>query len=259
MKRINHNKAPLVAALLLLSVTSTMAEQRTLKIGTDGLYPPFSVVDNSGKITGLDIEIGNAICAKLDANCEWTAQDFEGLIPAIQNGRYDMILASHSITDERKKAVDMIKYYNNSASFLIPKDADGSDLSPAKFAGKAIGAQTGTVHASYLEKKFPDSTLRFYPSQIEAYADLSAGRIDAVMGDTPTLYTWLQDEGKDCCKISETKITDPAVGDGAGIVIKKGNEPLLSEVQKAVDLMWSNGEFDALWAKYFPFRIGNDK
>ncbi|CAM5349213.1 ABC transporter substrate-binding protein/permease [Mycolicibacterium aubagnense] len=259
MKPVNHYKVLLATALLSLSATSAMAEQRTLKIGTDGLYPPFSVVDNSGKVTGLDIEIGNAICAKLDAKCEWTAQDFEGLIPAVQNGRYDLVIASHSITDERKKAVDMIKYYNNTASFLVPKNSDGSDLSPAAFAGKSVGAQTGTVHASYLEKNFSGSTLKFYPSQIEAYADLSAGRIDAVMGDTPTLYVWVEGEGKDCCKISEGKISDPSVGDGAGIVIKKGNEPLHSEVQKAVDLMWSNGEFDALWAKYFPFRIGNDK
>ncbi|MBB6488895.1 transporter substrate-binding domain-containing protein [Rhizobium lusitanum] len=259
MKRVIHNKVLLAATMLSLSVASAMAEERLLRIGTDGLYPPFSVVDNSGKVTGLDIEIGNAICAKLDAKCEWTAQDFEGLIPAIQNGRYDMVIASHSITDERKKAVDMVKYYNNTASFLVPKSSDGSDLSPEAFTGKSVGAQTGTVHASYLEQKFSGSTLKFYPSQIEAYADLSSGRIDAVMGDTPTLYTWVQSEGKDCCKISETKITDPAVGDGAGIVIKKGNEPLRSDVQKAVDLMWSNGEFDAIWAKYFPFRIGNDK
>ncbi|MFJ6328772.1 MULTISPECIES: transporter substrate-binding domain-containing protein [unclassified Rhizobium] len=249
----------LAATMLSLSAASAMAEQRTLRIGTDGIYPPFSVVDNSGKVTGLDIDIGNAICAKLSAKCEWTAQDFEGLIPAVQNGRYDMVIASHSITEERKKAVDMVKYYNNTASFLVPKNSDGSDLSPAAFAGKSVGAQTGTVHASYLEQKFSGSTLKFYPSQIEAYADLSSGRIDAVMGDTPTLYTWVQSEGKDCCKISEAKISDPAVGDGAGIVIKKGNEPLRSDVQKAVDLMWSNGEFDALWAKYFPFRIGNDK
>lgn len=259
MKPTNNYKALFAVALLSLNVSSAGAEQRTLKIGTDGLYPPFSVVDNAGKVTGLDIEIGDAICAKLNAKCEWTAQDFEGLIPAVQNGRYDMVIASHSITAERKKVVDMIKYYNSTASFVIRKDSDGSDLSPAKFAGKAVGAQTGTVHASYLEKNFSGSTLKFYPSQIEAYADLSAGRIDAVMGDTPTLYTWVQGEGKDCCKVSETKISDPSVGDGAGIVIKKGNEPLRSEVQKAVDLMWSNGEFDAIWAKYFPFRIGNDK
>lgn len=259
MKRVNTNKLLLAATMLTLSVASAMAEERVLRIGTDGLYPPFSVVDNSGKVTGLDIEIGNAICAKLSAKCEWTAQDFEGLIPAIQNGRYDMVIASHSITNERKKAVDMVKYYNNTASFLVPKNSDGSDLSPEAFAGKSVGAQTGTVHASYLEQKFSGSTLKFYPSQIEAYADLSSGRIDAVMGDTPTLYTWVQSEGKDCCKVSEAKITDPAVGDGAGIVIKKGNEPLHTEIQKAVDLMWSNGEFDAIWAKYFPFRIGNDK
>jgi len=259
MKLVNRYNVLLATGLLSLSVASAMAEQRTLKIGTDGLYPPFSVVDNSGKVTGLDIEIGDAICAKLDAKCEWTAQDFEGLIPAVQHSRYDMVIASHSITDERKKAVDMIKYYNNSASFLVPKNSDGSDLSPAAFAGKSLGAQTGTVHASYLEKNFSGSTLKFYPSQIEAYADLSAGRLDAVMGDTPTLYTWLKGEGKDCCKISEAKISDPSVGNGAGIVIRKGNEPLRAEVQKAVDLMWSNGEFDALWAKYFPFRIGNDK
>lgn len=259
MKLVNRYNVLFATGLLSFSIAYAMAEERTLRIGTDGLYPPFSVVDNSGKVTGLDIEIGNAICAKLDAKCEWTAQDFEGLIPAVQNGRYDLVLASHSITAERKKAVDMIKYYNYTTSFLVPKNSDGSELSPAAFEGKSLGGQTGTVFASYLEKNFSGSTLKFYPSQNEAYADLSAGRIDAVMGDTLTLYTWVQGEGKDCCKISEAKIADPSIGDGAGIVIKKGNEPLHSEVQKAVDLMWSNGEFDAIWAKYFPFRIGNDK
>ncbi|NTE68269.1 transporter substrate-binding domain-containing protein [Agrobacterium tumefaciens] len=180
------------------------------------------------------------------------------MIPGVENNRYDLVIASHSITNDRLKVVDMVKYYSNSASFLMQKDRDGSNLSPAAFAGKGIGVQTGTVHAAYLERNFTKSELKFYPSQVEAYADLTAGRIDAVMGDTTSLYSWVQSDGKDCGKISAVTIADKSLGDGGGIILKKGNEPLRSDVEKEIASIRASGQFEKLTAKYFPFPIWTD-
>jgi polar amino acid transport system substrate-binding protein len=250
-------KTLLALAICMVPALSTplLAQERSLTIGTEGAYPPFNVVDNTGVVTGLDIDIGNAICAELKAKCTWVTQDFEGLIPALQNGRFDMIIASHSITDDRLKIVDMVRYYGNSAGFVARKDSGITDTSADGMAGRTVGAQSGTTHASYLEKAYAGSTLKLYPTQVEAYADLQAGRIDAVMGDTATLYDWTQGpEGSACCDLLGDTISDPMLGDGLGIILTKGN-PLTAEVAAAIETLRANGTYDKLTAAYFPFSL----
>lgn len=232
------------------------AQEQTLTIGTEGAYPPFNVIDNTGQVTGFDVDFGNAICAQLDATCEWVTMDFAGLIPALQNDRFDMVIASHSITADRLEVVDMVKYYSNSASFVMRQDSMTEDTSPEGLAGKTVGAQSGTTHASFLETAYPDSEFRLYPTQVEAYADLAAGRIDGVMADTTALHAWANtDEGQQCCALAGEPIVNEALGDGVGIILAKGNDELKAQVTEAIDAMRADGTYENINAKYFPFSI----
>lgn len=247
-------RAFMSAGILAVICGTTTAQDRVLRVGSEGAYPPFNVVDNNGQLQGLDVDIGDALCERMKAKCVWSAQSFDGLIPALQNGQFDMIIASHSVTEERRKVVDMVKYYDNTASFVLLKGSDKSDISPAAYEGKAIGAHGGTVHAAFLEQNYPNSELKFYPTQVDAYSDLKSGRIDAVMGDTTSLYDWVQKTGSECCELADATIGDAAIGEGVGIIIAKGS-PLVGEVTEALQSIRDDGTFDKLTSAYFPFPL----
>jgi ABC-type amino acid transport substrate-binding protein len=155
-----------------------------LKIGTEGAYAPFNYFDSNNQLQGFDIEIAKALCDKMQVKCTFVAQDWDGIIPALLADKYDAIVASMSITEERKKVVDFTnKYYNTPAQFITAKEGGITDTSPAALAGKSLGAQSATTHATYLEDMYKDSDIKLYPTQDEANLDLANGRLDAVLDD----------------------------------------------------------------------------
>ncbi len=126
--------------------------QTALKIGTEGAYPPFNNLTADGKLEGFDIDIANALCAEMKVTCEFVTQDWDGIIPALQAGKFDAIIASMSITDERKQKVDFThKYYNTPSAVVAPKDTTIKGVTKADLAGKTIGVATSTTHLNYAD------------------------------------------------------------------------------------------------------------
>jgi len=243
------------AAAIAISAGAAQAQQK-IRIGTEGAYPPFNSVDSSGQLVGLDIDVAKALCAKMNAECTFVAQDWDGIIPALLANKYDAIVASMSITDERKQQVDFtIPYYMTPGSVIAPKDTKITDISPAGLKGLTVGAQSATTGATYLEDKYKDSDIKLYPTQDEANADLAAGRLDAVMADKFVLYEWLEkaDDGK-CCKFIGADLTDMNP-QGTGIAVRKGDTQLREALNKAIKEIQSDGTFAKINAKYFPFSI----
>ena len=135
-----------LAALVLVS-GNALAEK--VRIGTEGAYPPFNMIDKNGKPAGFDVDIANALCEKMGAECTFVTQDWDGIIPGLLARKYDAIVASMSITEERKKAVDFTdRYYSNSLRFITKK---GAGIDPNNLEGKSIGAQRATISANYVE------------------------------------------------------------------------------------------------------------
>ncbi|MEO0671377.1 MAG: ABC transporter substrate-binding protein [Pseudomonadota bacterium] len=246
----------------VLALTAGMAagaqakEWKEVRIGTEGAYAPFNFFDSNKELQGFDVEIAKALCEKMSVKCTFVAQDWDGIIPALLANKYDAIIASMSITEERKKKVDFTdKYYQTPAKFITKKGA-GLEVTPDGLKGKAIGAQSSTTHATYLEDNYKGSNIKLYATQDEANADLVAGRVDAVLADSVVLLDWLKGKDGSCCEQTGEAIVDPKwFGEGAGIAVRKGDDELREMFNKAIAEIRKDGTYEKINAKYFPFSI----
>ncbi len=245
----------LTAAALLAA-----AQAHAINICVEGAYPPFSETAPDGSLVGFDIDISNALCAEMGEECNLIKTDWDGIIPALLERKCDAIVASMSITPERRQVIDFTnKYYNTPAMFAARADA-GFEDTPEGMAGKVVGVQRGTIHHDYMEKAFPDTRLTLYASQDEAYLDLVAGRLDAIIADSVAVsegfLNTAQGEG---FAFFGGPHSDPAIhGDGAGIGVRKEDGELRERLNAAIAAIRANGTYDEIADKYFDFEIYTD-
>lgn len=243
------------AAVLALSVGTAGAQELTLKIGTEGAYPPFNNLTPDGKLEGFDVDIAKALCEEMKAKCEFVTQDWDGIIPALQAGKFDAIIASMSITPERKEKVDFTnKYYQTPPAIVAPKDSDIKGVTKEDLAGKTIGVQGSTTHFNYAEKTYTDSTIKPYPTAQEYQLDLANGRIDAANDDIIVAQQFLETPEGACCKIVGTIKPVPEIhGEGVGVAVRKGETDLINKFNAAIDAIRANGKYKEINDKYFSF------
>lgn len=245
------------AAVLAISLGAAHAQDMKVRIGTEGAYPPFNNLEADGSLVGFDIDIARALCEEMNAECEFITQDWDGIIPALQAGKFDAIIASMSITDERKEKVDFTeKYYNTPPAIAVPKDSKLTGTSDEDLKGVALGAQSSTTHSNYAEEKLPSAELKLYPTPDEYKLDLASGRIDAAIDDVVVLDEWLKSDDGSCCKLLGTLTPDPVInGEGAGIAIRKEDTDLKEMFNKAIQAIRANGKYEEINAKYFDFDV----
>lgn len=244
------------AGALALTLISTAQAEDTIKIATEGVYPPFNYVEG-GKLTGFDVDIANALCEKAKVKCEIVTQEWDGMIPALVAHKFDAIVASMNITEERKKKIDFTaKYYDTPAKFMAPKDAKVTDISPAALAGKTIGVQGSTTQQNFLEAKYKDSEIKTYTTVDDASADLAAGRLDFVLSDKVLLDEWLKKSSDgSCCELVGDDLRDPLFGAGKGVGVRKEDTALRDKLDAALKDILADGTYKTINAKYFPFSI----
>ncbi len=237
-------KTVAVAALAAVMMTGTALanDWSKIRVGTEGAYKPFNYMDSNGELQGFDVEIAKALCEEMKAECTFVAQDWDGIIPALLAKKYDVIIASMSITEERKKQVGFTnKYYNTPARFVAKKDSGITDTSPAAMKGKVLGAQSSTTHSSFLEDNYKDSDVKLYATQDEANADLAAGRLDAVLADSVVILDWLNGEEGSCCQHVGDNYTDAKwFGEGAGMAVRQEDEALKEKLNAALAAILEN-------------------
>ncbi|MRG57075.1 amino acid ABC transporter substrate-binding protein, PAAT family [Phyllobacterium sp. YR620] len=246
------------AAAIAFTMGAAHAEDALkLTIASEGAYPPFNNLTPDGKLVGFDIDIGNALCEEMKAQCTWVSQDWDGMIPALQAGKFDAIIASMSITPERLQKVDFSKkYYNTPPGIAVPKDSDVKDITPEALKGKTLGVQASTSHSNYAQSKYAGSEVKMYPTADEYKLDISNGRVDAVMDDVVVLGQWLDSDAGACCKLLGTVTPDPAIhGPGAGVTVKKGNTALADKFTAAIAAIRANGKYKEINDKYFKIDV----
>ena len=253
MQMIHKLKGMAIAALTILAVTTANADAADkLRIGTEGAYPPFNMVDSNGELQGFDVDVAKALCKRMGAECTFVKQDWDGIIPALLAQKFDAIVASMSITDERKQAVDFTDHYYTNKLQFIGKKGSTLDVSEAGLKGKTVGAQRATISGEWLEKNRAGADIKLYDTQENAYLDLASGRLDGILGDAFVNLEWLNsDAGKDF----EFKSDPVFEGDLIGIAVRKGEDDLRTKLNQAIKDIVADGTYAKINAKYFPFPI----
>jgi len=249
----------IAVVVLALAIGTVQAKDwKKVRIGVEGAYPPFSYVTPEGELAGFDIDIAKALVAAMGAEVELVAQDWDGIIPALLAKKYDAIIASMSITEERKKKVAFTnKYYNTPAKFVCKKGAM-TEFSKEAIKGKKVGVQRATIHDNYLTDNYgKDVEVVRYGTQDEAYLDLVAGRVDLLLADSVALSDGFlkKPEGQDFQFIGPDLTDKKWFGDGAGIAIRKGDKDLAELFNKAIDQIRADGTYKKIQDKYFDFNV----
>ncbi|BBM89201.1 ABC transporter substrate-binding protein [Spirochaetota bacterium] len=261
----NWGSIAFVIAITMLMLSSC-GKSDVLKIAVEGAYPPFSQTEADGSVTGFDIDIANALCSEMNVKCELVTQEWDGMIPSLIAKKYDAIVASMSITEERLEKVNFTdKYYASTASFAGTRGAPQltGDVSDNKsvLKGKRIGVQQATVSDAYITDNYSDvATINRYSKQDEIYLDLQAGRIDYVFSDTvPLVDGFLKTPaGADYELLSPGYADEQWFGRGIGIAIRKGEEDLVAKFNTAIATIRDSGAYDEIQQKYFEFDIYGD-
>jgi lysine/arginine/ornithine transport system substrate-binding protein len=246
----------LAAALVAFCLPVAAEEAGVLRIGSESAYPPFEFRDPSGALKGFDVEIGNALCARMQVRCVWVPQDFDGLIPALKGGKIDMVISSLSVTPDRARAIDFSKPYYLSPSQYVALKSSGITEDPATLKDKTVAVQSGTIHQAYLEQRLPDISEKAYNTIEEAELDLESGRVDAFLADKVITYDWLKKEGaaKGFDYVGKP-LSDPLVTGAICIGVRKGDTALKAKLDAAIDQLLADPAYDRIAASYFPFSI----
>jgi polar amino acid transport system substrate-binding protein len=244
----------LLAAVAVVAMGATAA-QAEMKMGVAAEpYPPFTSKNASGAWEGWEVDFMTALCAEIGETCAVEEVAWDGIIPALTSKKFDAIMSSMSITDERKKTINFSDMYYNSAAVVIGAKDGNMKFAPEDLAGKTVGVQVSTTHSRYMAKYYAAKgvTVKEYSTQDEANNDLAAGRVDYVMADGVALDAFLlSEQGKACCEAKGAVPNDVEIlGAGVGFGIRKEDTALLEKVNGGIKALVAKGTFKELTKKW---------
>ena len=248
-----------VVLISLLPLASSVSAQGTkkIKVGVEGAYPPFSQIGTDGKLKGFDIDIANALCEQMKAQCTMVQQEFDGMIPSLQAKKIDAVIASMSITDERKKVVSFSDKYYHTPARLVAKKGTALAATAAGMKGKRVGVQRTTTHDRFATDTFKESEIVRYAKQDDVFLDLTSGRLDAALVDqAAAALGFLQlPAARDFAFFGPVYSEPKYFGAGAGIAMRKADAALRDEFNAAIKAIRASGVYKTINDKYFSFDI----
>ncbi|MGD9826638.1 transporter substrate-binding domain-containing protein [Desulfobacter sp.] len=245
---------------LVLSAGAAMAADRPVKVAIEGNFPPFNYVDTKGTPLGFEVDLVKEICRRIGRSCEFTVVDWDGIIPALLARKIDVVAASMSITEERKRAVAFThKYYAETGNFAVVKGSE-IKISPDGLREKRVGVQRATIWGNYVKNVFPDATIVYYDNVDLGCLDLIARRIDAMLGQSLYMNDWLKKPNAKDLVIAGAPVNDSRyIGEGIGFAMRKSDTELQTRFNKALDAMLADGTYQKLADRYFDFDIYGSK
>jgi polar amino acid transport system substrate-binding protein len=229
----------LTAAVLALAATGALAQQ-TVRMGTEGAYPPYNFINDKGEIDGFEREMGDELCKRAALTCEWVQNDWDSIIPNLQSGNYDTIIAGMSITEERDKVIDFTQNYippASSAYMALTADVD--------VKGAVIAAQVGTIQAGYVAES--GATLLEFATPDETVAAVRNGEADAVFADKDYLAPIAAESGGALVLLAE----EVQLGGGVGMGLRESDTELKAKFDAAIGAMKADGTLNAMIKKWF--------
>jgi lysine-arginine-ornithine-binding protein len=248
-----------LAAVFCLSGLATAQDMKKVRLGTEGAYAPFNLIDQNGQLAGFDIDIGNALCKAANFDCEWVTQDWDGIIPGLQAEKYDAIVASMSITAERAEVVDFTDPYYQEQGVVVAKEGTEYKGSYADtVAGRVVGVQSSTTHENFARDRLGDvAEVKTYDTVEQAHLDLNAGRIDFFIDGAIAVAGGFLDTdlGKGYATVGPEIVDREIYGDGAGIAVRKGDDELREALNAALKQIRADGTYQAISDKHFGIDI----
>ncbi len=240
-----------------LTTNAIAKEWKTIRFMVEGAYPPFNWTTEDGKLAGFDVDLANALCDELKAQCVIRKQDWDGIIPALLARKSDAIIAAMTITPSREQKVSFTEPYARVPQRFVMQKSREIDESPEGIGKIVVGVQRATIGDEYLSQAYPDIQIRRYNTFDEAFSDLLNGRLDTVFGGAIGLRSGFLDteEGKNY-HFTGPSYTDPKwFGKGIGIAVRKQDSDLKSQLNQALNNLVKDGRHKAIADKYFSYDI----
>jgi len=261
-------KFPLLkfAALAVLSMTlfTNSAQAENLRVGMECTYAPFNFKSPDGELMGYDVDVAKGVAGLIGANLEFVCQKWDGMIPALLANKFDIVVASMSITEKRLKKMDFSSTYRVSVGRLVGKRNSGFNLFdkagspiPANFAGLKVGLERATTYSDWFENVLPDAKVVLYDTNEALYLDLVNGRTDMIMTNPMKAYLRFlsKADGAGFEFVSPQIDEKKYFGTGVGIGLRQGNDALKARLNKAIRTLADHGYLESYALKYFPFAI----
>ena len=255
---------------------ASIANSQTIRIGTEGAYPPWNNLNSAGELEGAEIDFGNEACERMGVTCEWITQDWDGIIPALLQGKYDIIIAGMSITEERKEKVNFTNgYMTDGARFAVLKDSGLADLNIAGMSkvnlnnaggkeqaaigqliaamdGKTVCVQSSTIHQNFLEKHMSGAVdVKLYQAVDDHNLDLAAGRCDAVLADVGSIIDFMESDGGVDVAFTGPTFSGGVFGDGVGGAVRKEDNDILDMWNAVISEMSKDGTTAEITKRWF--------
>jgi lysine/arginine/ornithine transport system substrate-binding protein len=252
----------LFSALFSWSPRVSAKDWKVIRFGVDPSYPPFESKAPDGSLVGFDIDLGTALCAKLNAKCVWVENDFDGMIPALQARKIDAVLSDMSVTEKRLQQIDFTDKISSSPTRMVAKTGSNLLATAESLRGKNIGVEQGTIQETYARTYFEPNGVKVvsYQNQDQVYADLKSGRLDASLQDeVQANFGFLKTPVGQGFEFSGPEINDTKIlGSAAAIGLRKGDTDLKNALNKTLADMLKDGTYQSIAKKYFDFNIHGD-
>ncbi len=235
-------KKLIIAATLAAFATATTAD--TVRMGTEGAYPPYNFLNDAGEVDGLEREIGDKLCEIAGLDCVWVVNDWDSIIPNLVSGNYDTIIAGMSITDERDEVIDFTQEY-------IPSDPSAYlALAGATSPGDVIATQAATIQASYVASS--GGTVVEFSTADETVAAVRSGEVDSVLADRAFLADIVADSNGELAFVGDSV----SIGGGVGVGVRESDTELKAALNAAIDQMKADGSLNEILKRWLDIDAG---
>ena len=255
-----------VAGAVLLGGGTVQAGD-ALRVGVEGAYPPFSWKESDGTLKGFDIDFAHEVCKRLGRECVLVEQEWDGMIPALLANKFDLIIASMSITEKRMKSIDFSSPYRFSTGQIVgPKkkkmnlfNSNGEPISN-NFNGIKVGLERATTYSDWFETVLPGADVKLYDNNESLYLDLQNGRVDVIMTNPMKAYLKFLSKSEGSRFEFKSPVIDEEkfFGIGVGIGMRKGQADLKNKLNNALKYLINTGELETYAKKIFPFKLHQD-
>jgi polar amino acid transport system substrate-binding protein len=230
----------LTTAALAISAGMAMADDKTIRMGTEGAYPPYNFINDAGEVDGFERELGDELCARAALTCEWVKNDWDSIIPNLVSGNYDTIIAGMSITAERDEVIDFTQDYFPPTASAYVAASDSVDVGSA-----IVAAQTATIQAGYIASS--GATLVEFATPEETVAAVRNGEADAVFADADYLVPLVEASGGELMFVGDRV----PLGGGVGMGLRESDGELRGKFDAAITSMKADGTLNTLLKKWF--------